>query len=142
MVFRKRGALLTNEKWTYNSQSIEVVGDFNYLGTVFNYTGSFCKNIEYVTGKALKVLNVLFCKCNNFDLSPKTVCQQFDAFVTPILNFSCEVWGYAKSKDLDRIHLNFCKRLSRVRSNTCSAAVYGELGRYPLYNHRYIRIIF
>ena len=71
MVFRKRGALLANEKWTYNSQPIEVVDDFNYLGTVFNYTGNFCKNIEHLNGKALKALNVLVCKCNDFYLSPK-----------------------------------------------------------------------
>ena len=141
MVFRKRGALLANEKWTYNSQPIEVVDDFNYLGTVLNYTGNFCKNIEHLNGKALKALNVLFCKCDDFDLSPKTLCQLFDAFVTPILNYSCEVWGYTKSKELERIHLKFCKRLLRVKSNSCSAAVYGELGRYPLYIHRYIRII-
>jgi len=34
-----------------------------------------------------------------------------------------------------------CKRLVKVRSNTFNAAVYGELGRYPLYVNRYIRII-
>ena len=56
-------------------------------------------------------------------------------------NYSCEVWGYTKSKEIERIHLKFCKQLLRVNSNTCSAAVYGELGRYPLYIHRYIRII-
>ena len=50
-------------------------------------------NIEHINGKALNSLNVLFCKCNDFDLSPKTFCQLFDAFVSPILNYSCEVWG-------------------------------------------------
>ena len=34
-----------------------------------------------------------------------------------------------------------CKRLVKVRSNTFNAAVYGELGRYPLYIYRYKRII-
>ena len=51
MGFRKRGGLLTSEKWTYNSQPIEVVSDFNYLGVVLNYTGSFNLNQEYLVGK-------------------------------------------------------------------------------------------
>ena len=49
--------------------------------------------------------------------------------------------GYTKSKELERIHLKFCKGLLRVRANTCTAAVYGELGRYPLYIQRYVKII-
>jgi hypothetical protein len=31
--------------------------------------------------------------------------------------------------------------LLKVRLNTCNTSVYGELGRYPLYIHRYVRII-
>ena len=59
MVFRNRGPLKANEKWTYNGKNLEVVNDFNYLGTVFNYTGSFILNQETLAGKGLKALNVL-----------------------------------------------------------------------------------
>jgi len=141
MVFRKRGGLLPNEKWTYNGHAIETVNDFNYLGVVFNYTGSFNLNQEHLIGKALKALNTLFCKCQEFDLKPKILCQLFDAFVGSILGYSSEVWGFTKSKELERIHLKFCKRLLRVKTNTCNACVYGELGRYPLFIHRYMRIV-
>ena len=34
MFFRKRGGLLSNEVFTYNGNRLEVVNDFNYLGTV------------------------------------------------------------------------------------------------------------
>ncbi|XP_052807677.1 uncharacterized protein LOC128236681 isoform X2 [Mya arenaria] len=141
MVFRKRGGLLPSEHWTYNGQSIEVVNDFNYLGTVFNYTGNYALNQEHLTGKALKALNVLLCKCREYDLKPKILCQLFDAFVAPFLNYASEIWGYTKSKEIERINLKFCKRLLNVRKNTCTASVYGELGRYPLYVHRFVRII-
>ena len=46
-----------------------------------------------------------------------------------------------KSDDIERIHLKFCKRILNVRSNTCTSGVYGELGRYPLFITRYVRII-
>ena len=35
MVFRKRGRLKIDEKWTYNGLNVEVVDSFNYLGTFF-----------------------------------------------------------------------------------------------------------
>ena len=37
--------------------------------------------------------------------------------------------------------MKFCKRLLKVKLNTCNACVYGELGRYPMYINRYMRII-
>ena len=42
---------------------------------------------------------------------------------------------------LEKLHLKFCKTILGVRQSTCNAAVYGELGRYPLYINRYLRII-
>ena len=35
----------------------------------------------------------------------------------------------------------FCKQSLGIRQNSCNVAVYGELGRYPLYINRYIRIV-
>ena len=69
------------------------------------------------------------------------MCQLFDAFVGSILNYSCEVWGFGKSKVLERIHLKFCKNILKVKSSTSSSGVYGELGRYPLFITRYVRIV-
>lgn len=51
VVFRKRGGLLYNESWAYNGTPLEVVNNFNYLGTVFNYTGTFVLNHETLVGK-------------------------------------------------------------------------------------------
>ena len=56
MVFRKRGRVLPNEKWSYNGNLLETVDNFNYLGTIFNYTGNFAMNQEHLIGKSLKAL--------------------------------------------------------------------------------------
>ena len=57
MVFRKRGVLKNNERWIFNGQFLESVDNFNYLGTVFNCTGTFNLNQEYLSGKASKALH-------------------------------------------------------------------------------------
>ena len=38
VVFRKRGELYNNETWTYKGISLEIVDNFNYLGTLFGYS--------------------------------------------------------------------------------------------------------
>jgi hypothetical protein len=68
------------------------------------------------------------------------MCQLFDSFVGSTLGYASEIWGFTKSADIERIHLKFCKRLLNVRLNTSTPGVYGELGRYPLYIARYVRI--
>ena len=120
---------------------MQTVNDFNYLGVVFNYTGSFALNQQTLSGKALRAMNVLLQNIRNFDFHPKTCCQLFDAFVASILNYSCEVWGYTKSKQLERIHLKFCKKILNVKLSTSNVGVYGDLGRYPLYISRYVRML-
>ena len=65
----------------------------------------------------------------------------FDAFVASILNYSCEVWGLTKSKEIERIHLKFCKYILGVKVRSSNVGIYGELGRYPLYINRFVRAV-
>ena len=69
------------------------------------------------------------------------MCQLLDAFVGSVLNYSCEIWGFGKSKVIESVYLKFCKALLKVKSSTCSAGVYGELGRYPLFVSRIARMV-
>ena len=71
VVFRKRGGLRDNESWIYKNTPIEVVNEFNYLGTVFKYTGSFVLNQETFVGKGLKALNCLFYNTKNIHFLQK-----------------------------------------------------------------------
>ena len=65
----------------------------------------------------------------------------FDAFVLPILNYGCEVWGFNVHRELERVHLTFCKRILGVKDSASLAGVYGELGRFPLYVKRTVNIV-
>ena len=141
VVFRKRGGVRLNESWLYGNESLDVVNDFNYLGVTLNYTGNFNLNVQTLHGKALKAMNALLSRLKQYNTMPKVALQLFDSFVSPILSYGCEVWGFSKSKQLENIHLKFCKNVLGVRQSTSNVAVYGELGRYPLYINRYIRII-
>ena len=133
MVFRKRGDIFENEKWYFDGNLLQTVGDFNYIGTCFNYTGSFTLNQELLAGKGLKAMNYLLYNLRKYPYNPKVCCRLFDSFINPVLSYACEIWGFSKSKEIERIHLKFFKNILNVKTTTFSTSVYGELGRYPLY---------
>ena len=133
MVFRKRGNTFENEKWYFDGKLLHTVDDFNYLGSCFNYNDSFTLNQELLAGKGLKAMNYLLYNLRKYPYNPKTCCQLFDSFINQVLSYAWEIWGFSKSKEIERIHLKFLKSILNVKTTTFSASVYGELGRYPLY---------
>ena len=84
MDFRNRGTLLRNERWLYNGVAIEVVDNFNYLGTVISFNSKFLANQEYIVGKSLKALNTLLANRSRIKLKPKILCELFDSCVGSI----------------------------------------------------------
>ena len=59
--------------------------------------------------------------------------QLLDSFINPALSYACEIWGFSKSKEIERLHLKIVKSIFNVKTTTLSESVYSELGKYPLY---------
>ena len=55
--------------------------------------------------------------------------------------YGSEIWGFYKSNDIEKVHIRFLKQLLGVHKQTSNIAVYGELGRFPLYVTRNVRIL-
>ena len=65
----------------------------------------------------------------------------FDTYVSSILNYASEIWGFHKGDAIEKIHLEYLKIMLKVRKNTSSLMIYNELGRLPLFIQRKVRII-
>ena len=61
--------------------------------------------------------------------------------INPIMNYGCEVRGFHKGQDIERLHLKFLKQVLEVNQHTTISMVYGELGRVPMFVIRKIRIV-
>ena len=48
-------------------------------------------------------------------LSPRHRLEHFDKLITLILNYDSEVWGFVQGSAVERVHLQFCKRLLGVK---------------------------
>ena len=57
----------------------------------------------------------------------------FDTYVTPVLLYGSEIWGYDYSPQIEQVHYQFCKFLLNVSGKTNDLAAVGECGRFPLY---------
>ena len=65
----------------------------------------------------------------------------FDSLVAFVLSYGCEIWGFSNAECIERVHWKFCKRILGIKLSTNNYALYTELGRYPLYIERHLRII-
>ena len=54
------------------------------------------------------------------------------------MNYGAEVRGFCKTLHIERIHLQFCKRLLGVKISTQNSFIYGELGRTSCQIQKYI----
>ena len=58
----------------------------------------------------------------------------FDTYISSVLCYGCEVWGFHKSPEIERVHIEYCKRILNVKTRTSNVMTYYELGRYPKCN--------
>ena len=70
-----------------------------------------------------------------------TLLSLFDTYIS-VLCYGCEIWGFHKAPDIEKVHVNYCKGILNVKTSTCTPniMVYYELGRYPLIVTKKIRI--
>ena len=98
MVFRKRGNLTNDDVLTYGGNTLDAVDDFNYLGTVFHYTGNFSRNTEHIVGKSLTALKHLLNTRKSIPLKPKTLylILVYAQYCVMLLCYGSEICGFSK----------------------------------------------
>ena len=103
--------------------------------------GKFFQAQKYLSDQASKALFALSKIFDSRMLCIEDKIKLFDALVQPILMYGCKIWGFHKANDIEKVHLKFLKQILGVRRQTCNIAVYGEVGRVPLYVLRKVRIL-
>lgn len=142
MVFRKGGMLPRNLEFSFDNTILEIVNKFTYLGVVFTPGGSFTETQNMLAGQARKALFMLDKYIYRFTtLTTSHLIELFDKLILPILNYCSEIWGFVPANIIERVHLQFCKRLLGVKKSTQNDFIYGEFGRTTLIIRRYYIII-
>jgi hypothetical protein len=131
LIFEKSNRHTFYDFYLYN-EKLEIVSSFKYLGVYFFKNGNWHRTQKVITEHASKAMHRLFSVFSQYEFSVKEKCKLFDILVSPILNYSSEVWGLNDGKDIETIHTKFIRRVLYVNKSTNLAGLYGELGRVPL----------
>ena len=131
VVFSKRKAKVDREFKIFDTV-LDIEDSYSYLGLVFNYDGNFSQTKKKLVEQAHKALHGLYRKIRNVSIPVDLQVKLFDVLISPILLYGSEIWGFGNNSIIEKIHLQFCRKLLHVRTSTPSYMVYGELGRKPM----------
>ena len=121
MIFRKGGVLNRLDKWFYAGNEIEIVNSFNYLDVLFSSGGSLNNTTKTTADKGLRAFMSLFNITRGLKIHISIMHNLFD---TSVLNYGCEIRGYIKAENVEKVHRKFCKQLLAVKNSTNNLTVY------------------
>ena len=141
VVIFSRGKVRNVPNFKYGEECIEIVDDYVYLGTTFNYNGKMNKAINKQVTQARRALFSMLIKCKRLELPIDINCELFDVLIVQILTYGCEIWGCYKLDNIETFHRKFMKSQLCVHKRTANCMVYGDLGRFKLEIVIYKRMI-
>ena len=103
-----------NVNFKFNNKTLDIVESYKYLGVVFNTIQKqgcdpFKLMVDATTEKALKACFLALKKRSSLGkVTPKISLQLFESFVSPVLEYGCEIWSTGKQIDaIEKIQLIF-----------------------------------
>jgi hypothetical protein len=108
----------------------------------FKYNGKFDYTQQSLATKAKKCTFSLWSRVKGNNLNVETTLSLFDTYLISVLHYGCEIWGFHKAPHIERVHMNFLKKIMLLRKSTNNLMVYFEFGRCPMYIQRKVRIVF
>ena len=139
IIFSKRTQ--SNITFSLGGIPLETVREYKYLGVVFSGNNSFFGMKKYIAEQGSRAMYSLLSKTRNLELPPDLQIELFEKLVRPILLYACEIWGFGNVEVVERVQLNFLKRVLNIKNCTPNYIVYGEVGVYPLKEEIHARMI-
>ncbi|KAK2574774.1 hypothetical protein KPH14_013003, partial [Odynerus spinipes] len=124
---------LSNRKIKYDGVEIEKVKSYTYLGIPFSQNGTFKMATEHFTSKTRMAIGsiwkpLIVTKTNNFEAA-KTL---FNAIIKSTMLYDVGIWGLQYTAEMERVAVEFEKRLLNVPKYTPGYMIRLETGRTHL----------
>ena len=100
----------TYYQFSINNCDIEIVNSFKYLGVTFYKNISWKETQKQISQRALISLHNLFIVFNQTDLPISQKVKLFDSIISPILNYSAEIWGWHDAANVEKTHTKFYRK--------------------------------
>ena len=100
-----------------------MVSQFCYLGIMFSTSGKFNNAQLTLADQARRAIFSLKGMTRQlYDLKPDFMCFLFDKHILglPVLSYASEIWGLGDCANVERVHLQYCKNILRLKRSTAS----------------------
>ena len=98
VIIFSKGKIKKFKSFKFGNNTINVVDDYVYLGTTFNYNGTFNKAKAKQALQAKKATFSLITKIKQLNLTFETSIELFERLIIPVLLYGSEIWGYENPK--------------------------------------------
>ena len=99
-VIFSKGKIRKYKSFAFGTNTVEVVDDYVYLGTTFNYNGNFNKAMAKQVLQAKKATFSVLTKVWKLNLDVDVFTELFERLCIPVLLYGSEIWGYENSNQL------------------------------------------
>ena len=133
--FRKSLRTQTNFSWYIDTQPLETVNQYKYLGLYIHGTCSWKSAVYDICLRANRAIMLMFANLKRFGNVPvPLLLKLFDSKIVPILLYGSEVWGLSAGDlpNIEKVANCFYRRILGLKKNTPIALVRGELGRHSM----------
>ena len=131
IIILSRGKIRKKPMFRINTEIIEIVDEFVYLGTTLSCNGSFKKAIKKQISQARCATYSLIVKAHKLFLP---VIQLYDQLVLPILLYGSEIWGFSDLSAIEVTYRTFLERHYEIEQIYYEQMLYGELGKCCISN--------
>ena len=94
VIIFSKGNFRKFKSFTFGDNTIDVVDDYVYLGTTFNYNGTFNKAKSKQVLQAKMATFSLMTKIKQLNLTLETSVELFERLIIPVLLYGSDIWGY------------------------------------------------
>ena len=127
MIF-STGRITRFKSFKFGDESIDVVEDYVYLGTTFNFNGKFHKAMAKQVLQAKKSYYSMLTKVKKHNLDVDVFIDLVEKLVIPTLLYGSEIWGHGDLKQLQTFLNKIMRRFLRLHKSTPMCMINGELG--------------
>ena len=141
MVFRKGGKITSRDRVKWEGIDLDCRDEFTYLGCKFSSNGKFGKQLKLSLAKgkscAYAVTASQLANIQNLKMHK----QIFQVKIESAMHYGSEVWGYIAGETMEKIQLQYFKRVLGLHFSTNSLVLRGDLGLFSLRSDRLVGMI-
>ncbi|CAL4122579.1 unnamed protein product, partial [Meganyctiphanes norvegica] len=128
VIIFSKGRIRRFKSFKLGDNSIDVVDDYVYLGTTFNYNGTFNKAKAKQALQARKASYSLITRIKQLNLTLEVSIELFERLIIPILLYGSEIWGFECPKQLQAMFNKTMRKFLKLHKFTPMCMINGELG--------------